>query len=116
MPDTEPDRGYPDRRSAPRYLLSLPSTPRVTQRTEAVAGMTRNISAHGVCFTTNLKLTPGSFLELSLTLPAEFEGTEVFIRTQGRVVRVGREADAGRIGVAMVIQKYEIVRAKPILA
>lgn len=106
MPDTEPDRRYPDRRSAPRYLLSLPITARVAQRIEAVAAMYRNISVHGVYFTTNLKLTPGSFLELSLTLPAEFtEGTEVFIRAQGRVVRVGREADAGRIGVAMVTQK-----------
>lgn len=62
-------------------------------------------------------MTPGSFLEFSLTLPAEFtESTEVFIHTQGRVVRVGREADAGRIGVAMVIQKYEIVRANPIVS
>lgn len=71
MPDTEPDRGYLDRRSARRYLLSLPITARVAQRTEAVAGMARNVSVHGVYFITNLKLTPGSFLELSLTLPAE---------------------------------------------
>lgn len=75
--------------------------------------MTRNISVRGVYFTTDLKLTPGSFLDLSLTLPAEYtEGTEVFIRTQGRIVRVEREAEAGSIGVAMAIQKYEIVRAK----
>lgn len=117
MPDTEPDIGYPDRRSAHRYLLSLPVTARVAQRTEPLAGMTRNISVRGAYFTTNLKLTPGSFLDLSLTLPAEYtEGTEVFIRTQGRVVRMERETDTGRIGVAMVIQKYEIVRAKPKLA
>ena len=111
MPDTDPDGGHPDRRSAARYLLSLPVTARVPDRTEPVAGMTRNISVRGVYFTTDLKLTPGSFLDLSLTLPAEYtKGTEVFIRTQGRVVRV--ERDAGRIGVAMVIQKYEIVRAE----
>ena len=114
MPETDPESGYPDRRSAHRYLLSLPVTARVAQRTEPLAGMTRNISVRGVYFTTDLKLTPGSFLDLSLTLPAEYtEGTEVFIRTQGRVVRVEREADTGRIGVAMVIQKYEIVPAKP---
>ena len=113
MPDTDPDGGHPDRRSAARYLLSLPVTGRVRDRTESVEGMTRNISVHGVYFTTDLKLTPGSSLDLSLTLPAKFTGgTEVFIRTQGKVVRVEREADAGRVGVAMVIQKYEIVRAK----
>lgn len=114
MPDTDPAGGHSDRRSAARYLLSLPVIARVPDRTEPVAGMTRNISAHGVYFTTDLKMTPGSFLDLSLTLPAKFTGgTEVFIRTQGKVVRVEREADAGRIGVAMVIQRYEIVRAKP---
>ena len=113
MPDSDPDGGHPDRRSAARYLLSLPLTARVPDRTEPVAGMTRNISVYGVYFTTDLTMTPGSFLELSLTLPPKFtEGTEVFIRTQGKVVRVEREADAGCIGVAMVIQKYEIVRAK----
>lgn len=113
MPETDPESGYPDRRSAHRYLLSLPVTARVAQRTEPLAGMTRNLSVRGVYFTTDLKLTPGSFLDLSLTLPAEYtEGTEVFIRTQGRIVRVEREADAERIGVAMVIQRYEIVRAK----
>ena len=113
MPDTDPDGGHPDRRSAARYLLSLPVTARVPDRTEPVAGMTRNISAHGVYFTTDLIMTPGSFLDLSLTLPAKFTGgTEGVIRTQGKVVRVEREAGAGHIGVVMVIQKYEIVRAK----
>ena len=117
MPDTDRDRGHPDRRSAPRYLLSLPVTARVAQRTEPVAGVSRDISVRGVYFTIDLELTPGSVLELSLTLPAEItEGTDVFVRTEGRVVRVEREADAGHVGVAMVIEKYEIVRAKAILS
>jgi hypothetical protein len=107
-----PDTGYPDRRSAPRYLLSLPVTAHIAPTSEPVSGITRNISVRGVYFTTDLRLTPGSFLDLSMTLPAEYsEGTEVFIRTQGRVVREERES-AGRTGVAMVIQKYEIVRNK----
>ena len=113
MADTDPDGGHPDQRSAPRYLISLPVTARVAHRPEPVTGVTRNISVRGVYFTTDLKLTPGSILDLSLTLPGEYtEGTEVFIRTQGRIVRVEREGEAGSIGVAMAIQKYEIVRAK----
>ena len=114
MPDTNPGRGHADRRSAPRYLLSLPVAARVAQKAEPVVGISRNISVRGVYFTIDLELTPGSVLDLSLTLPAEItEGTEVFVRTQGRVVRVEREADAELVGVAMAIEKYEIVRAKP---
>jgi hypothetical protein len=79
--------------------------------------MSRDISVRGIYFSIDQELTPGSVLDLSFTLPAEItEGMEVFVRAQGRVVRVEMEINAGRIGVAMVIQKYEIVRAKPSLS
>jgi hypothetical protein len=114
MLTTHPGRGHPDRRSAPRYLLSLPIAARVAQKAEPVAGISRDVSIRGVYFTADLEFTPGSVLDLSFTLPAEItEGTEVFVLAQGRVVRVERETDAQRVGVAMVIEKYEIVRAKP---
>jgi PilZ domain-containing protein len=110
-------RGYPDRRSAARYLLSLPITARLAHQAEAVAGISRNISVRGVYFTADQEFTRGSVLDLSFTLSAEItEGMEVFVRAQGRVVRVERETDAERVGVAMVIEKYEIVRAKPSLS
>lgn len=116
MPATHPSRGQPDRRSAPRYLLSLPIAAHAPQKAKPVAGLSRDISVRGVYFTIDQELTPGSVLDLSFTLPAEItEGMEVFVRAQGRVVRVERVVNAGRIGVAMVIQKYEIVRAKPSL-
>jgi hypothetical protein len=117
MVTTRTGRGLPDRRSAPRYLLSLPIVASVAQQAEPVAGMSRDISIRGVYFTAVLEFTPGFVLDLSFTLPAEItEGMEVFVRAQGRVVRVERETDAERVGVAMVIEKYEIVRAKPSLS
>lgn len=90
------------------FLLQRTYLPAVSLSQGSLATTVR-----GVYFTTDLRLTPGSFLDLSMTLPADYsKGTEVFIRTQGRVVREEMES-AGRTGVAMVIQKYEIVRTKP---
>jgi hypothetical protein len=110
---TQPVRGHPDRRTAPRYLLSLPIAVRVAQEAEPVAGIIHDISVRGIYLTMDQELAPGTILDISLTLPAEMtEGTEVFVCAQGRVVRVEVESDAGRIGVAIVIDKYEIVRAK----
>jgi hypothetical protein len=110
-------RGYPDRRVAARYLLSIPITARLVQQAEAVAGISRDISVRGVYFTADQEFTAGSVLDVSFMLPAEnTEGTEVFVRVQGPVVRVERATDAGRAGIAMAIEKYEIVGPKPSLS
>jgi hypothetical protein len=41
-------------------------------------------------------------------------GSEVFIRAMGKVVRVDKRADNGssRVGVAAVIERYEIIRTE----
>jgi hypothetical protein len=137
MPATLPDPGHLDRRAAIRYLLSLPVTAQLAQANEPVAGMSRNISVRGIYFTidqtsdrendqetdpksdqkSNQEFAPGSVLDLSFTLPAEItQGTEVFVRAQGRVMRVEKKSDFKRVGVAMCIDKYEVVRAKPVPA
>lgn len=57
----------------------------------------------------------GSELDITLTLPAEItHGTEVFVRAQGKVVRVERrmEDGTGRMGVAAVIERYDIIRGE----
>jgi hypothetical protein len=116
MAATQPVRGHPDRRSAPRYLLSLPIAVRAGIESESVTGVSHNISVRGIYFTIDQEFPPGTVLDVSFTLPAEInEGTEVFVRAQGRVVRVEAESAAERVGVAIVIESYEIVRAKPSL-
>jgi hypothetical protein len=52
---------------------------------------------------------------LTLTLPAEItHGTEVFVRALGKVVRVERRMEEGtaRMGVAAVIERYDIIRGE----
>ena len=111
-----------DRRVARRYELNLPVVVRAAAERKAADsrnGQTRDISTRGVYFLIDQNLEAGSTLDFMLTLPAEItQGTEVFIHAQGKVVRVERKAgeegeEAERLGVAAVIEKYDIIRAEP---
>src|SRR5271154_5729927 len=104
-----------ERRTARRYDLSLPVIIRVAVEKEAGSrnGKTRDISTRGVYFILDNDLNAGSELDLTMTLPAEVTGgTEVFIRAIGKVVRIERRSADGdqSVGVAAVIERYEIVR------
>jgi hypothetical protein len=59
------------------------------------------------------ELSPGTEVDFTLTLPAEItRGSEVFVRAHGRVVRVDKQSDDDHesIGVAAVIERYDIIR------
>jgi|SRR5689334_19708304 PilZ domain-containing protein len=108
-----------DRRTARRYDLSLPVLIRIPVAQDACNGKTRDISTRGVYFIIEDRLSAGAELDLTMTLPAEVTGgTEVFIRAIGKVVRVekGPETTDGQIGVAALIQRYEIVRNESLKA
>ncbi len=107
-----------ERRTARRYDLSLPVIIRVPVEKETASrnGKTRDISTRGVYFTIDQDLGTGAELDITLTLPAEVtRGSEVFIRAMGKVVRVDKrpESDSTRVGVAAVIERYEIIRTEP---
>jgi c-di-GMP-binding flagellar brake protein YcgR len=107
-----------ERRTARRYDLSLPVMIRVPVEKETTSrnGKTRDISTRGVYFTVEEDVGPGAELDITLTLPSEVtRGSEVFIRAMGRVVRVDKKPENGnsRVGVAAVIERYEIVRTEP---
>jgi hypothetical protein len=102
-----------DRRTARRYDLSLPVLIRLPVERDACNGKTRDISTRGVYFVIDNRLATGAELDLTMTLPAEVTGgTEVFIRAVGKVVRIekGLTEDNHQVGVAALIQRYEIVR------
>jgi c-di-GMP-binding flagellar brake protein YcgR len=104
-----------ERRTARRYDLSLPVIIRVAVEKEAASrnGKTRDISTRGVYFILENDLNASSELDLTMTLPAEITGgTEVFIRAIGKVVRIEKRPENGhqRVGVAAVIERYEIIR------
>ena len=106
-----------ERRNARRYDLSLPVAIKVpVEKVNGTKnGRTRDISTRGVYFTLDQDLESGTELDITLTLPAEItRGTEVFVRAQGRVVRVDRRQDDGskHVGVAAVIERYDIIRGE----
>ncbi|SRR5579871_1186375 len=106
-----------ERRTARRYDLSLPVMIRVPVEKESSSknGKTRDISTRGVYFTVDDDLSAGAELDITLTLPSEVtRGSEVFIRAMGKVVRVDKKPENGnsRVGVAAVIERYEIVRTE----
>lgn len=104
-----------ERRTARRYDLTLPISVRFA--TESLIGRhdgkTRDISTRGLYFVITQDLQAGSELDITLTLPAEItHGTDVLVRAQGKVVRVERRLEDGeaRLGVAAVIERYDIMR------
>ena len=104
-----------ERRIARRYDLSLPVIIRVPaeRAPEAQKGKTRDVSTRGVYFVLDQDMEAGSELDITLTLPAEVtHGSEVFVRAQGKVVRVEKRNEDGssRMGVAAVIERYDIIR------
>jgi len=106
-----------ERRTARRYDLTLPISVRfaaekILARQE---GRTRDISTRGLYFVIDRDLDAGSELDITLTLPAEVtHGADVYVRAQGKVVRVERRLEEGepRMGVAAVIDRYEIIRSE----
>lgn len=106
-----------ERRTTRRYDLSLPIIIRIpTERAlETQRGKTRDISTRGLYFVIEQDLEAGSELDITLTLPAEItHGTEVYVRALGKVIRVERHPgeDPERMGVAAVIERYDIIRGQ----
>jgi hypothetical protein len=106
-----------ERRTVRRYDLSLPVMIRIPAEriTNAQQGKTRDISTRGLYFVIDQDLEAGSELDITLTLPAEItHGTEVLVRALGKVVRVENrmEDSSTRLGVAAVIERYDIIRGE----
>jgi c-di-GMP-binding flagellar brake protein YcgR len=106
-----------ERRTARRYDLSLPIIVRMpTERAANTRNAkTRDISTRGLYFVIDQDLEAGSDLDITLTLPAEItHGTDVFVRAFGKVVRVENKMEDGtsRMGVAAVIERYDIIRGE----
>jgi hypothetical protein len=114
-----------ERRNARRYDLSLPVMIRIPSHAADVRmdglqkGETLDISTRGLYFVIEQDLQAGSELDIILTLPAEVtHGSEVFVKAAGKVVRVDPRSEARnmRLGVAAVIERYDIVRGEDSLS
>jgi PilZ domain-containing protein len=104
-----------ERRVARRYDLSLPVMVRIPAPGFAgtQSGRTRDISTKGLYFVIDQEVRAGSNLDIMLTLPKEMtNGEEVLVKASGKIVRVESRMEDGneRLGVAAVIERYDIMR------
>jgi len=99
-----------EKRATRRFSLRLPVSIRFTNGgVHEFSAETRDVSARGVFFYIDRKLSEGSSIEFTLTLPPEITLTEsIRVRCKGRVVRV-EEAKEERLGVGAVIDQYDFV-------
>jgi c-di-GMP-binding flagellar brake protein YcgR len=107
-----------ERRTAHRYKVLLPVALHLLAKPKAlepVRARMRDVSTDGLYFTSDRRFAVGTRFGFSLTLPIKtISGGDVMIDAQARVVRVERSPDneVQRVGIAALIEKYNIVRPK----
>lgn len=102
-----------DKRRARRFPMTLPVAVRVEESdNHQKAVQTFNVSSSGVYFEFASPLDIGTALEFVLTLPEQItKGNAVRIKCVGKVVRVDEgKSEAGSLGVAATIERYEFLR------
>lgn len=108
-----------ERRMHRRYDLSLPLTVRRADNGLTVEGHTRDISSRGIYFLVPGQFPSGCRIDLTVSLARAGLGEPgSFVVARGRVVRAEPRAphngeEAG-IGVAAVIESYDILRGEQI--
>lgn len=102
-----------ERRTMRRFDMRLPALVKVTgDGFRELLTETQNVSARGVFFYLDRAVSPGTKVEVTLTLPSHVTLTDaVRVRFTARVVRVESPLPASRIGVAALIEQYEFLRS-----
>ncbi|HEV2469712.1 MAG TPA: PilZ domain-containing protein [Candidatus Sulfotelmatobacter sp.] len=112
-----------ERRVGQRFPFALPVSLRVPATCCEGAGFTQDLSSRGVFFFTDLPLTEGTEIELTLKMPAEITlGESMPVRCRAHVLRVLRPlgqvngtgahvAAETKIGVAVRLESYEYLQA-----
>jgi len=107
-----------ERRSTSRYNLVLLVEIRVARNMAAagtVLAETQDMSTQGFYFNIAQKFTVGTQFEFSFTLPVDITGAiQVNISGKARAVRVEEtgESHSGWLGVAAIIESYEVSRGE----
>ena len=99
-----------ERRSMRRFDMRLPALVRLEGQPE-LHTETQNVSARGVFFYLDQKISLESKIEITLTFPPHITLTDsVRVRFSARVIRVESPLPSARIGVAAMIENYEFLR------
>ena len=108
-----------ERRTAPRYRLPLTVEVRCVPmgtELELLHARMEDVSAQGLYFTSDQRIAVGTRFNFSLTLPTDLtHDIDIVIDAQARVVRVVEKPEnvVKRVGIAALIERYNIIQAKP---
>ena len=102
------DQVHLERRAAQRFDFHLPVSVRAVGDDREGCGFTQDLSGRGTLFYTDLALTEGQTVELTLVMPSEITLAENMpVRCRGKVVRVTRPEFGSKCGVAVHLEGYE---------
>jgi hypothetical protein len=118
---TNPPVGV-ERRIGQRFAFNLPVSLRDVSTAAEGLGFTQDLSSRGVFLFTDMALSEGAEIELTLKMPSEITlGENMPVRCRGLVLRIVKPADNGwrpaplagtrlpeiKIGVAVCLKGYE---------
>jgi hypothetical protein len=93
---TTPPLGV-ERRIGQRFAFNLPVSLRDVATAVEGLGFTQDLSSRGAFLFTDMALSEGAEIELTLKMPSEITlGENMRVRCRGRVLRIVRPADNGR--------------------
>jgi hypothetical protein len=106
-----------ERRIGQRFPFNLPVALRELATGAAGLGFTQDVSSRGAFFFTDMAITAGADIELTLKMPAEITlGETMRVRCTGRVLRLIKPLESScsetksseaKIGVAVCLTGYE---------
>jgi len=101
-----------ERRVGQRFAFHLPVSLRDIANGAEALGCTQNVSSRGAFLFTDLPVTEGSEIELTLKMPSEITlGESMHVRCRARILRVTGAAESlhaeMRFGVAVCLKAYE---------
>jgi len=102
----------PDRRATLRYALSMPITVREDDldSISSHAGRTLEVSTRSVQFTSDHAIRPGTPLDFTITLQAEYGSpADTYIHGSGKVVRVVQRSE-NQFQVSIAVSQFQISR------
>jgi hypothetical protein len=101
-----------ERRAAQRFCLNIPVFLRLPSGEREASAFTQDLSARGVLLYTDLPLTVGDAVELTMVMPSQITlGEDMRVRCSGTVKRVIQPVAGNTFGVAVYLEAYEYLHA-----
>lgn len=101
-----------EQRGLTRFRIEMPVSIQVAGTMSMLQARTRDVSATGVFLYTSVELLEGTNIDFIMTLPPELtHSIGIQIACSAKIVRVQREMETNRVGIAAAIQSFDFLAA-----